>query len=166
MRCMSRATCFLGRTEYEGIEGPKYQREDGVSCEACHGAAKIWLENHVGREYKDLLKEGMYDTVDLVKRAEKCVSCHVGDEGERRNVDHELIAAGHPDLVFELDTFTSILPPHWRLPKRRVVAKPGLWDKPWPYGKVLSDWLGVRNSVPLRPGQSLPNLSVSPATMR
>src|SRR6266545_2416943 len=95
------------------LEGPKYQREDGVSCEACHGAAKIWLENHVGREYKELLQEGMYDTRNLAKRAEKCVSCHVGDE--TRNVDHELIAAGHPDLVFELDTFTSILPPHWRL---------------------------------------------------
>ncbi len=92
------------------LEGPKYQREDGVSCEACHGAAKIWLENHVGRDYKELLQEGMYDTRNLAKRAEKCVSCHVGDE--TRNVDHELIAAGHPDLVFELDTFTSILPPH------------------------------------------------------
>jgi hypothetical protein len=54
----------------------------------------------------------MYDTRNLAKRAEKCVSCHVGDE--TRNVDHELIAAGHPDLVFELDTFTAILPPHWR----------------------------------------------------
>jgi hypothetical protein len=94
------------------LEGPKYQREDGVSCEACHGAAKVWLENHIGRAYKDLLQEGMYDTRNLVKRAEKCVSCHVGDE--TRNVDHELIAAGHPDLVFELDTFTAILPPHWR----------------------------------------------------
>jgi hypothetical protein len=55
----------------------------------------------------------MYDTRNLAKRAEKCASCHVGDE--TRNVDHELIAAGHPDLVFELDTFTAILPPHWRI---------------------------------------------------
>jgi len=41
----------------------------------------------------------------------RVVSC--GDD--KRNVDHELIAAGHPDLVFELDTFTAILPPHWRI---------------------------------------------------
>src|SRR5499426_537251 len=94
------------------LRGPKFQLEDGVSCEACHGPAGVWLENHIDRKYEDLLKEGMYDTRNLAKRAEKCVQCHVGDE--TRNVDHELIAAGHPDLVFELDTYTAILPPHWR----------------------------------------------------
>jgi hypothetical protein len=29
-------------------------------------------------------------------------------------VDHELIAAGHPDLYFELDSFMSVMPPHWK----------------------------------------------------
>jgi Cytochrome c554 and c-prime len=106
--------CLVCHAMYAPKEsrGPKFQLEDGVSCEACHGPAGIWLENHIDRKYEDLLKEGMYDTRNLAKRAEKCVSCHVGDE--MRNVDHELIAAGHPDLVFELDTFTAILPPHWR----------------------------------------------------
>lgn len=102
-------------------QGPKYQVEDGVSCEACHGAAKVWLENHIDRNYQDLLKEGMYDTRNLVKRTEKCASCHIGDE--TRNVDHELIAAGHPDLVFELDTFTNLLPPHWRLAQEEGSGK-------------------------------------------
>ena len=36
----------------------------------------------------------------------------MGDE--TRNVDHELIAAGHPDLVFDFETYTAMLPPHWR----------------------------------------------------
>jgi cytochrome c554/c'-like protein len=107
--------CLVCHAMYAPREarGPKFQLEDGVSCEACHGPAGVWLENHIDRKYEDLLKEGMYNTRDLAKRAEKCVQCHVGDE--TRNVDHELIAAGHPDLVFELDTYTAILPPHWRI---------------------------------------------------
>src|SRR2546426_6753318 len=107
--------CLVCHAMYAPKEsrGPKFQLEDGVSCEACHGPAGVWLENHIDRKYEDLVKEGMYNARDLANRAEKCVSCHVGDETS--NVDHELIAAGHPDLIFELDTFTSILPPHWRL---------------------------------------------------
>jgi hypothetical protein len=114
------------------LQGAKYQLEDGVSCEACHGGAKIWLENHVGRDYNDLLKEGMYDTRNLAKRAEKCVSCHIGDATRHRDVDHELIAAGHPDLVFELDTFTAILPPHWR------IAQDEGGGKAWVVGQAVA----------------------------
>lgn len=115
--------CLVCHTTYatKDQQGPKYQLEDGVGCEACHGAAKVWLENHIGREYQDVLKDGMYDTRNLVKRTEKCASCHIGDE--TRDVDHELIAAGHPDLVFELDTFTNILPPHWRLAQEEGSGK-------------------------------------------
>ncbi len=54
----------------------------------------------------------MYDTRDLVKRSEKCLTCHLGTP--EKSVDHELIAAGHPDLYFELDSFMSVMPPHWK----------------------------------------------------
>ncbi len=67
------------------------------------------MGTHITRGYKASLQMGMYDTKNLVKRAEKCLSCHVSDA--ERNADHELIAAGHPDLLFELDTFTALLPP-------------------------------------------------------
>ena len=50
----------------------------------------------------------MYDTKNLLLRAEKCVSCHLA-------IEPELVAAGHPDLLaFELDTFSALMPPHWR----------------------------------------------------
>jgi hypothetical protein len=29
-------------------------------------------------------------------------------------VDHEMIAAGHPDLYFELDSFQAVMPKHWK----------------------------------------------------
>src|SRR5262249_55993054 len=77
---------------------------------------------HITRGYAASASVGMYDTRNLVKRAEKCVSCHVGDE--IRNVDHELIAAGHPDLVFDFETYTAMMPPHWRTaPSDRVVGR-------------------------------------------
>jgi hypothetical protein len=55
----------------------------------------------------------------------------VGDE--QRNVDHELIAAGHPDLVFELDTYSALLPPHWRDPKGKWLGA-----QAWSIGQAVT----------------------------
>ncbi len=87
---------------------------DGVGCENCHGPASAWLGPHTTRDWKydRSLELGMYNTRNLVKRSEKCLSCHLGT-GEK-TVDHELIAAGHPDLYFELDSFMSVMPIHWK----------------------------------------------------
>jgi hypothetical protein len=87
---------------------------DGVGCENCHGPASAWLGPHTTRgwTYDKSLELGMYNTRDLAKRSEKCLSCHLGTP--EKFVDHELIAAGHPDLYFELDSFMSVMPPHWK----------------------------------------------------
>ncbi len=90
---------------------------DGVSCEACHGPAEKWLGPHTAADnsHTNNVSLGMDDTKDLAVRAAKCLGCHIGARGRR--VDHALIAAGHPDLVFELDTFSAALPRHWRVPE-------------------------------------------------
>jgi hypothetical protein len=87
---------------------------DGVGCENCHGPASAWLGPHTTRgwNYAKSQELGMYDTRDLVKRSERCLTCHLGTP--EKSVDHELIAAGHPDLYFELDSFMSVMPPHWK----------------------------------------------------
>jgi len=87
---------------------------DGVGCENCHGPASAWLGPHTTRDWKydKSLELGMYNTRDLIKRSEKCLTCHLGTA--EKSVDHELIAAGHPDLYFELDSFMSVMPPHWK----------------------------------------------------
>jgi hypothetical protein len=54
----------------------------------------------------------MYDTRDLVKRSERCLTCHLGTPD--KFVDHEMIAAGHPDLTFELNLFSAVMPKHWK----------------------------------------------------
>ena len=87
---------------------------DGVGCENCHGPASAWLGPHTTRNwnYDKSLELGMYNTRDLIQRSERCLSCHLGTS--EKTVDHELIAAGHPDLYFELDSFMSVMPQHWK----------------------------------------------------
>ena len=91
--------------------GATFDISEGVTCEACHGPASQWLGSHVVDDpvRPDL---GMADARDLVARTELCLGCHMGNA--TKTVDHELIAAGHPDLQFELDTMTALMPSHWR----------------------------------------------------
>ena len=93
-----------------------FETNDGVSCESCHGPASAWLGRHTERNWthEQSVQLGMYDTRDLIKRSEKCLSCHLGND--QKYVDHEMIAAGHPDLYFELDSFSATMPRHWKTP--------------------------------------------------
>ena len=87
---------------------------EGVSCESCHGPASAWLGPHTtkGWTHAQSVQAGMLDTKDLVKRTEICLSCHLGTAD--KFVDHEMIAAGHPDLVFDLEAFSAAMPRHWK----------------------------------------------------
>ncbi|MDY7091507.1 MAG: multiheme c-type cytochrome [Acidobacteriota bacterium] len=110
--------------------------EDGVTCESCHGAAGGWLEGHRsdGWEYEDSVEAGMTDLRSLPVRAELCLGCHLGDV--ERTVDHRLIAAGHPALVFELDNFAAAMPPHWNPPAQRGEELAGA--RVWAQGQLFS----------------------------
>ncbi len=97
---------------------------EGVSCEACHGPAAGWLGYHVTRDatHEESVRRGMYDTKDVVKRAEKCLTCHLGTA--EKSVDHEMIAGGHPDLVFELEAYSAAMPRHWKDAADADIYKP------------------------------------------
>lgn len=98
------------------IESTSYHR-DGVGCESCHGAASGWLSLHTTLDWKGYTAEqkaatGFVDTTaNLGRRADLCVGCHVGGVG--RDVNHDLIAAGHPRLDFEFRMFHANEPKHW-----------------------------------------------------
>jgi hypothetical protein len=89
---------------------------DGVGCENCHGPASIWLGPHTTKTWthQQSIEAGMYDVRDLIHRSERCLSCHIG--AREKLVDHEMIAAGHPDLYFELASFSAVMPRHWKEP--------------------------------------------------
>jgi Cytochrome c554 and c-prime len=90
-----------------------FDSTDGVSCESCHGPASNWLGPHTtkGWTHERSVAAGMRDLRDPVRRAENCLACHLGTADKA--VDHEMIAAGHPDLYFELASFTAAMPRHW-----------------------------------------------------
>lgn len=107
----------------EGVK-PEEAVNEGVGCSACHGPGEKWVPVHTLPEWKTLSHRtkweeyGFVPTKNLVSRMMNCVSCHVGDSD--REVNHDLIAAGHPRLAFEYTRF------HYN-PKYRKH-----WDEPTP----------------------------------
>ena len=100
----------------------KHARLDGIGCESCHGAARVWVSEHTTSRWSEKEKKnsdrwGMRDMEPLTNRAAVCIACHVGPQTGKPNqqfaVDHDLIAAGHPRLAFEFNAYFSNLPPHW-----------------------------------------------------
>ena len=100
-----------------GVEtADTFDPTDGVSCEQCHGGAERWLGPHAAPGFKDrdpAEKErlGLRDLTTPAARAKLCVTCHVAGEG--RDITHDIMAAGHPPLVFEAAHFLRSMPPHW-----------------------------------------------------
>lgn len=113
--------------------GRAFEISEGVSCENCHGPASAWLGPHTTRSWlhEKSVVLGMQDTRNVIRRTEKCLECHLGTKN--KFVDHEMIAAGHPDLYFELDSFSAVMPRHWKVPRESEPGKP-----------VEDAWVGVR----------------------
>lgn len=82
---------------------------EGVSCESCHGMAKTWLRSHTRKDFShaDKVASGMRDLRSPYDRANACVACH-------QNVDPDILAAGHPELIFELDGQAVSEHKHWQ----------------------------------------------------
>jgi hypothetical protein len=119
-----------------------FDLSEGVSCESCHGPASAWLGPHTTRNWthEQSVAAGMYDTRSLTRRTEKCLNCHLGTQ--EKFVDHEMIAAGHPDLYFELDSFSAVMPRHWKTPRESapgVPAENDAWEgvREWSTGQAV-----------------------------
>jgi hypothetical protein len=121
----------------QGNPSRQPQLADGVGCENCHGAAEHWLTVHYLNDWKKLdarAKEscGMLPTKDLAARIGQCATCHVGREGQE--VNHDLIAAGHPRLRFEYTVYQRNMPPHWH----EKAYGPDFEVRAWVIGQVAS----------------------------
>ena len=97
-----------------GGRGPRFQTSDGVGCEACHGGATNWLQSHysVGATHRQNIANGMLAMDNPAERASVCLDCHFGAAGEGQFVNHRIMAAGHPRIVFELDLFSTLQQHH------------------------------------------------------
>jgi hypothetical protein len=121
------------------LRGERFRLDDGVSCEACHGPSGRWLESHVqdGATHEANLSVGLYPTSDPLARAQLCMSCHFGNAD--RFVTHRLMGAGHPRMAFELDTFTTVEPAHFK-PDADWEKRKRMWDgvQVWAIGQALA----------------------------
>ena len=97
------------------LRGPKFQISDGVGCEACHGGSEQWIASHTSKTTTHLenLEAGMYPTATPDSRAELCLSCHLGNDD--KFASHDIMGAGHPQLLFELASYSTNQPMHYRI---------------------------------------------------
>ena len=109
----SSARCTICHSPFQSVAqtrlAPTAHPDEGVSCESCHGAAGPWLRGHTRTDwtYTTRVNAGLRDLRNLYVRANACVACH-------QNIDNQLLKAGHPALVFELDSQSVNEPKHWR----------------------------------------------------
>jgi hypothetical protein len=99
--------CLACHTDSVAVEqrGERFLVSDGIGCETCHGSAQNWIATHDDAPSES---HGLRALQRPEVRAQLCVGCHVGDD--KRFASHAMMAAGHPRLAFELDTYTEL----WR----------------------------------------------------
>lgn len=96
------------------LRGARFQVSDGVGCEACHGGSSGWIASHyaIGATHAANVSRGMLALDEPKVRASRCLDCHFGGAAENQFVTHQIMAAGHPRISFELDLFTTLQKHH------------------------------------------------------
>ncbi len=118
--------------------GEKFDIADGVGCESCHGGAEQYLSSHASGQvsHADNLAAGLYPTENPQRRAELCLTCHLGTKDQM--ITHRIMGAGHPRLSFELDTFTW-LNPHFEVDEDYLQRKGDLnGARDWAVGQGVA----------------------------
>lgn len=129
--------CHSTQAEWETVL-PREVLADGVSCGSCHGDATHWVTAHHLPEWKRLDAEsranlGFRDLADATARVRTCIPCHVGDAS--REVDHDMLAAGHPRLAFEFAAYERLWPRHWS-PRHRAESAADFTARSWAVGQA------------------------------
>ena len=113
---------------------------EAVGCGACHGPAEKWLGAHVAPGWTSLSnqdkweKYGFVPAGNLVARSLNCAGCHVGDAD--KEVNHDLIAAGHPRLNFEYTRFH--FSPKYRKHWEEKTPQPDFEVRAWITGQAAT----------------------------
>ena len=127
----SSARCTVCHSPFQSVAADRLaataRPDEGVSCENCHGAAEPWLRGHTRTDWTcaTRVSAGMHDLRNLYVRANACVACH-------QNVDADILKAGHPELVFELDSQSINEPKHWR------EDDPAIGPRSWLIGQAVA----------------------------
>jgi hypothetical protein len=133
------------------VAAPEAHRvSDGISCEGCHGPAERWIASHTepGATHKANLANGLYPSDQPLARARLCLSCHYGTSD--KYVTHRIMAAGHPRMSFEMETFTNLQPAHFKVDADYIERK-GHFDgvRIWAIGQAVA--VGTQVEILLDP---------------
>jgi hypothetical protein len=144
----------------------RFDLRDGVGCESCHGPAEKWLTEHYRDEFKSWSTEkkknaGMHDTKSLTARVKICAGCHIGSPD--RDVDHDLLAAGHPRLSFDFSGYLAMYNKHWPAAEDRA-RYPDYEARAWLVGQIAGakaslELLRVRAERAAKGGKIWPEFS-------
>ncbi len=119
----------------------------GIDCQVCHGPATAWGDEHFSQATRDLGPKrfdgtGRINLESISERARMCSSCHIGElnRGPGRNdreVDHQIMAAGHPMTYFDFENYLERYPKHWNTDEEneRLGAFPAYTR--WRTGKLV-----------------------------
>jgi hypothetical protein len=124
------------------MPGAKWALANGVSCEVCHGPGEKWFEPHATPKEKDWshaksVSLGMIDLRSLPVWAKECASCHL-------QIEPDLVAAGHPKLMFELVDYNARTGAHWKTEKHPSMEA-GFDARAWTVGQLVSLAEATRN---------------------
>jgi len=124
-------------------------RSEGVGCESCHGNASGWLREHTtwkSDTHAEYARTGMTPLFNIGDRAMTCAGCHIGAPAGPvrgyavRDMNHDMIAAGHPRLDFDFAEYHRELPKHWqekeRTPSGPRFQTPVFEARKWIVGRV------------------------------
>ena len=120
--------------------GARFQISDGVGCESCHGGSSGWLASHraVNGSHVANVAAGMKALENPKVRAGVCLDCHFGGSKPGQFVTHQIMAAGHPRVAFELDLFSN-LQQHWTVDADYVKRKNHAGGvKTWAVGQAMA----------------------------
>lgn len=145
----------------------QHQSLSGVSCEACHGPASNWVQSHLREDWT--VSDSMRQTRDFVQRIDGCVRCHVGSrsaDGMVRDMNHDMIAAGHPALRFDGWSALRRLPRH-AVEDRSQDGLPSLENESELRRFLAAQAIGIRAAIQLtaeRREESQPTSPDAPST--
>ena len=126
---------------------------EGVSCQACHGPASRWEDEHDETAWQKLspaekATSGFNSLEDPVKRASMCTSCHIGNAEMGRVITHEMYAAGHPMLSgFDMEAFADKMPRHWQYKNEKKPDQPFQFERT--RGVLVGSVVALRTAVAL-----------------
>jgi hypothetical protein len=143
--CLNCHASNQGKSEHAG---PGFSLTEGVGCESCHGSSSGYISVHFTEKFKKLSTQekekeyGLTNTKDLSSRNKMCADCHVGNAKKGMEVNHDLIAAGHPRLNFELSAYSAQYPKHWKI-EDDLKRYPDFNAKAWAVGQIQNSKIAL-----------------------